>query len=334
MSKLIAQVVLKLRPAVSTLYYLLISALFVCAGSVMSLKLAEAQDALAPSGATSVNPDLVLHIDFEDSSVSHKNKKIDGLAARLPSRQSVQVPIYYEAGGPEDRFAKVVPDPASNSNHVLQFWLKNAKVPGQRAGRHKGRIQLSLSDMKFTEAYQRYRIYLSPDLKLYRANPKENSWFTINELWFGASWKGDRYPFRITLGIAKEKGADKPLLFTVSGDKFVNSSKWQPVWAEANKQFEIPIGEWLDVELGYKQGDKRSGRFYLAVKRESDTSMTTLFDIHDWTYNPDAPAPVPLTSWQPLKLYTSGEIIDYINNHGGVAQLYFDDLKIYKHWAR
>jgi hypothetical protein len=94
----------------------------------------------------------------------------------------------------------------------------------------------------------------------------------------------------------------------------------------------VAIGEWLNVEVGYKQGDEDSGRFYLAVGRASDESMTTLFDVTNWTYHPQAPEPIPLTRWNPLKLYTSGEVIDHIRASGGVAQIYWDDLELWNRW--
>ena len=56
----------------------------------------------------------------------------------------------------------------------------------------------------------------------------------------------------------------------------------------------ITIGVWMEVEIGYRQGDKHSGRFYVAVKRESDPAMIPILDVTDWTYHPDSPKPVPL----------------------------------------
>ena len=70
----------------------------------------------------------------------------------------------------------------------------------------------------------------------------------------------------------------------------------------------------------------------MGVKRENEDNFTTVFDITNWTYHPDSPEVVPMTSWQPLKIYTSSKIVDFIRKNGGVTQLYFDDLEIYDNW--
>jgi hypothetical protein len=283
--------------------------------------------------------DLYLRTYFEDAVVEpppKKSMKTDVLKLTPRSGAAVEIPIFYEGGTQSARFAKVVSDPTDNTNHVLQYWLKEARVPGQREGRFKGRIQMVLSSLNLTEASQRFRMYLPPDLAHYRSYPKENTWFTINELWFGARWKGHPHPFRITLTIGKEKGEGQPLRFLATGEVPAGGrakhGQWKAVWHNVNREFEVPIGEWMDVEVRYRQGDATTGRFFLGIKRESDAAMTPVIDVRDWTYNREAGQPVPMTDWNPLKLYTSSAIVDHIRKKGGVAQIFFDDLEIRKSW--
>lgn len=280
--------------------------------------------------------EVLLDVNFEDATITPPSdkkslRKLDVLAIKLPSGQPVEAAIYYEDGNSSGRFARIIPDPTKSGNHVLHYWLKEAQVPGERKGRFKGRIQMNMANFRWTEAYQRYRMYLHPDLQLYRSYPGKSTWFTINELWFGASWKGDANAFRITLGIGKEDGAGKPLYFIATGET-KEKGKWKPVWHSLSDKFSVPVGEWLDMEVGYRQGDKNTGRFRVAAKRASDATMTTIIDVHDWTYHPRAKKPVPMTQWNPLKLYTSSSVIDFIRNQGGVAQIYYDDLTILKKW--
>lgn len=293
-----------------------------------------------PAQSAAVVGDLLIRADFENATVvppPNGRKQVDVLKLQFPSGAPADVGVFYEGGTVSDRYAQVVADPTGRNNRVLKFWLKDASVAGQRIGRSKGRIQMALANLGFTEAYQRYRIYLHPDLEHYRAFPKQNVWFTLNELWFGATWEDHPYPFRITLGLAKEAGAGRPLYFLATADSGVRRGgrdQWTEVWHSINRDFQVPVGEWMDVELGYRQGDSRTGRFYLAVKRQSDPALTTVMDVRDWTYNPQAREPVPLTHWNPLKLYTSGEIIDFIRKRGGVTQVYFDDLELRRAWPR
>ncbi len=302
----------------------------------------EPRNTRLPINPLSVSGDVYIDFDFEDATItqpgqSKRQQKLDMLQTRLPSGQPVDVGIFYESGKPSDRFARIITDPENSANHVLQYCIVNPSVEGEREGKYKGRIQMALSDMNFTEAFERFRMYLHPDLKLYRSYPDRIGWFTINELWAGPKWKGHPNSFRISLRIVKEEGVGKPLILFASGTAWEEGGwgkrgKWKEVWSSFNKEFELSFGEWLDMEVGYKQGDQDTGRFYVGAKRKSDRSMKTVSDVHDWTYNSNAKHPVPLTNGNPLKSYISGELIDYIRNNGKTVQLYYDDLEILKKW--
>jgi hypothetical protein len=282
---------------------------------------------------------LLHHLDFEDEKIiplEGGNGSYDRLITKLPTGDSTSLGIMYEGGKESDRRARIVADPEDAKNHVLHYWLKNATVPVQVKGRYKGRIQLNFGDLNKFTLFQRYRLYLHPDLNLYRQYPGHNVWFGLATFWMGAPWTGDEYPFKISLNIAKPAGVNSALYFVAGGGIFaggeVRQGKWKDVWAEVGKNFEVPVAEWIDIEIGYRAGDDNSGRFYLGAKKAGDAEITTVLDVTDWTYHPDAPNPVPVTILQPLKLYSSGRIIDFIRSKGGVAQLYWDDLEVYEKW--
>ena len=295
---------------------------------------------IKPSPKTNVPSSVaLLEVGFDkENIISSATAQInsDKLHMVLSSGQEVNIPIQYEGGVLADRYARIISDPTNEGNKILHYWLKNARIPGAREGYYKGRVQLQLSDIEYSSIFATYRMYLHPDLNLYRSFPKENKWFVVSEFFSGSL--DPPYRFLIGLDIVKEKGSGKPLYFLVSGDKKIGGAprneKWESVWGDVNTNFEVPVGEWIDMKIGYKEGSNSSGRFYLAAKRVSDATFTTIFDIHNWTYHPSAPSPIPLAQWQPLKLYTSGEIIDYIRENGGVAQMYWDDLKISEMWPQ
>jgi hypothetical protein len=283
---------------------------------------------------------LLLNLDFEIEEVKTiktKKKSQDFLMVKTPAGQTTGVNIMYEGGNKKNRYARVTTDPVAKDNKVLQYWLKDARVQGMHKGKRKGRIQINLAEINKTSVFQRYRIYLHPDLSKYRQYPNGNGWFTINEFMMGAHWKHHPYPFRISLNISKSAGVGKPLYFVASAGKAVSggtksNSKWKDIWGVVGYKFEVPVGEWIDIEIGYKQGNKKTGRFYLAAKREKDKKFTTVFDIRDWTYHPNSPKPVALTHWYPLKIYTGENIINFVRNKGGVVQMYFDDVELYDNW--
>ena len=282
---------------------------------------------------------LLLKLDFENEEVrpvKGKQDSHDMLMIDTAKGQTKALGIYYEAGNTGDRRARIETDPKNKNNKVLHYWLKNAGIPGQRKGKFKGRIQMNLGDIKKSSVFQRYRLFLHPDIKYYKKYPARNAWFGISTMWMGARWRGHPYPFTISLNIAKPAGAGKPLYFAVSGSIAeggkIRHGIWKPIWGHVGDNYDVPVGEWLDVEIGYKAGNKNTGRFYMGVKGEQESKFTTVFDFNDWTYHPDSPEPVPLTDWQPLKLYSGQNIIDFIRKNGGVAQLYFDDLELYDKW--
>lgn len=296
------------------------------------------QAAGKPATASAV-PELLLRENFEQRKVAPSGKPThDFLPMTTASGRSGNATIQYEGGTPDDRYADVVDDPKRAGNKVLHFWLKGARIGrAGMSGHYKGRVQLILPDVNQTSVYQRYRMYLHPDVALYRSYPKDNVWFTINEFWFGAPWKGERNAFRISLNIVKQGGDGKPLWLAANADMPLGNPKqgrWSRVWDSVNKDFEVPVGEWLDVEVGYKQGNASSGRFYVAVTPASTGKKIEVMNVTNWTYHPQAPRPIPLTHWQPLKLYTSAEIIEHVRNKGGVLQIYWDDLEIWKGWRQ
>ena len=305
-------------------------------GCGLTATLLQAADEQTP---TSAGLELILRNDFEKEKVVPSGKPThDFLRMTSASGRSGNATIQYEGGTPDDRYAQVINDPTRAGNKVLAFWLKGARIARQgMSGHYKGRVQLILPDVNMTSVYQRVRMYLPPDVALYRSYPKDNIWFTIDEFWFGASWKGERNAFRISLNLVKQGGDGKPLWLAATAEKPAGnpkSGRWARVWDSVNKDFEVPVGEWLDVEVGYKQGDASSGRFYVTVTPSSTGKKVEVLNVTNWTYNPQAPRPIPLTQWQPLKLYTSSEVIDHVRNKGGVLQIYWDDLEIWKGWRQ
>ena len=282
---------------------------------------------------------LLVSLDFQEEEVKPvkgTNGMHDMLVFRTPTGEASAADIFYEDGKKADRRARVTAGPQDKNNRALHFWLKNARIPGQKKGMFKGRVELAVPNLNWPSAFQRFRLYLHPDLKFYRQYPKESTWFSINEFWMGTRWGGHPFPFRISLNIAKPAGVGKPLYFTatsgVPAGGTVGKGNWRNIWAKVGLNFEVPLGEWLDVEIGYKQGNRKTGRFYMGVKRENDKHFTTVIDVTNWTYNPKSPVPVPLTNWNPAKLYTSSKIVDFVRKKSGVTQMYWDDFEIFANW--
>jgi len=238
--------------------------------------------------------------------------------------------LQYQGGDSSMRFAKIIPEPGRPNNHVLQFWLKEPNVGGS-----KGRIQGNLyGNNGLKEFYQSVRIYLHDDFNTVRSFPKTLHWLTIAEFWNNITWSQTvPYRFRITLGIGKPVATTSDLYFILDAEDCElfpdDSQKYSTVWAETNKNVKVPIGKWFTMEYYYKEGDHQNGRFYMAITPENE-ERKIIFDVRKITHNTQDPNPDGVSDFNPLKLYTSKELIGHMKSHGKTLQMYWDDFKLWK----
>jgi len=228
------------------------------------------------------------------------------------------------------RYAKIIREPGNTSNHVLLFWLDQPNVDGQ-----KGRIQGNLyGNNGFYEFYQTERIFLHDDFNTVRTYPDKISWLTIAEFWNNITWSQTvPYGFRITLGIGKPVTTTSDLYFILDAqdcELFADGSqKYTTIWSETNQAVKVPIGKWFTLDYYYKEGNNETGRFYMAITPEGETKKV-IFDLTKITHNTKDPNPDGVGDFNPFKLYTSRELINYMKSQGKTLQIYWDDFKLWK----
>ena len=214
----------------------------------------------------------------------------------------------------------------------------NEKFPGGA----KARVQASLyKNRGLTQMSSRLKMYLHPDLEVLRGWEVGFEWLTLQELWFGPSWEGGQHPFRISLGLCRAPGTGQELHFSIHGQPTwepgmpvypKNFKEWGwPTWELVQRDYAVPTGVWLECQTNYRMGDGATGRFVYQVRANAGP-WVRIFDVTNWTYNPRSPVPVPLTDWNPMKLYTSSALVDYVRNCGGTTQVYWDDFSVYSDW--
>lgn len=238
------------------------------------------------------------------------------------------VEIGYEDGAEHQRQASIVDDPDSVGNSVLKFQLIEPHI--NEGSRRKGRIQLSVHDNNcIKELYQHVRLKLHPDLEHFEQRSDRLFWFTLFEFWNNGAWTGEKFPFRVTVNFYKEEGVGSPINFRVKSDyQDCDVCQWVEVWGETATSFPVVYGEWMDIELYLKEGDSNNGRFYMTVTPENG-SKTVLFDLHNTTQHPKETCPDGFTHFETMKVYTSGENIDYMRNANKELSLYWDDWKFF-----
>ena len=236
--------------------------------------------------------------------------------------------IEYTGGDSTQRYVKIIPEPGNPKNHVLQFWLNDSWHASEN--QQKARIQTDIYGIKmgFKEFYQTQRVFLTEDFKAMRTFPQRIPWCTISEFWNNEWWvKGELYGFRITLGIGKPTAAESDLYFILNAENPGQKEVWNA--NEVNDKLKVPIGKWFTLEYYFKEGNKESGRVYMAITPDGGIRKV-IFDVHNFTHNTNDPAPNGFTGWSPQKLYTSKDLVSYVKSQGKTLQIYWDDFKLWR----
>ncbi len=282
--------------------------------------------------------DGTMTVEEKDAQFSTLTKGFDGpgssgRAARSgSSRVTMAKPrIQYEGGDRSEREAVVVDDPLRPGNHVLEMRLSSPNVRSKSGKGDKGRVQLNLyGNRNVQELRQSVRLMLDPDFEAVRGLGFSFNWLTLSEWWNNASWTKEAFPFRISVALHKpdaRQGSD--LYFSVTAQTLDGGTrKWKPpIWAGLNRGFAVPIGKWMTLDYYFREGDHSRGRFFLSVTVDGQPSVT-VFDIHDFTRHPDDGQPDGLSHLNPIKLYSSGRLVNAVKAREKSVKLYWDDLEL------
>ncbi|QGY42589.1 hypothetical protein GM418_02655 [Maribellus comscasis] len=238
--------------------------------------------------------------------------------------------LQYQGGDSTMRYAKIISEPGNPSNHVLQFWLNKPNVDGK-----KGRIQANIyGNNGMKDFFQSVRIFLPNDFNAVRTFPGKIHWLTIAEYWNNITWS-QSVPnrFRITLGIGKPVEEESDLYFILDAQDCElfedGSQKYTTVWAEINQSVKVPVGTWFTAEYYYKEGNDKNGRYFMTIQPDGGEKIV-VFDVNKVTHNTGDNNPDGVTDFNPMKLYTSKNLIEYMNSKGKTLQIYWDDFKLWK----
>ncbi|MCH2021972.1 MAG: T9SS type A sorting domain-containing protein [Saprospiraceae bacterium] len=237
--------------------------------------------------------------------------------------------IYYEIGDTLKARASIVNDPLDNANKVLKFQLDSANVPN--IGSPKGRIQASINNSHNLTTFSfKVKLYIHPDIDTLKSYNNDFNWLTLMEFWNNGSFQP--FPFRITLNIQKpDTTVGSSLYFGTHGQtKDTVNSVWVNVWEEIDYTYTIPTGQWLIFETFFLEGDSINGRYKVTIT-DTLNNIHTLFDITNYTHHPLDPFPDGVKNFNPMKLYTSGTLIDGMSAINTELSVLWDDFEIWIH---
>lgn len=236
--------------------------------------------------------------------------------------------ISYEDGDKTQRYAELTTDPTDSNNTVIKFKILEPHIV---AGEHKkGRVQFNLYENEcITEYYQTIKLYLHPDMEYLKEWDEEITWLSVFEFWDNANWTAEDNPFRVTVTLYKPAGKSDYINFLVIGEEQISSDEWNVVWYKIGDLLNVPFGKWMNIELYIKEGDEKTGRFYMAVTPDNEQKIV-LFNITNYTHSPDEKNPDGYSHINPLKLYTSDNLINFLSDNNKNLQIYWDDWTFYK----
>lgn len=258
-----------------------------------------------------------------DNTLKEKNDWVQDLDS---DNRYKNIYLNYTGGDSTRRFAKIIPEPGNPKNHVLWYWLNDSWLASEH--QQKARVQLDFYGIKkgYREFYQSVRVFLHEDFNTLKSYPAKINWLTISEFWNNEWWVAtEKHGFRVTLGIGKPTAENSELNFILNAE----DPGQKEVWRGDNTAVKVPIGRWFTMEYYFKEGDKDHGRFWMAITPEGG-SRQVVFDITNYTHNTKDPAPDGLTGYNPMKLYTSKEVVAFMRSKGKALQVYWDDLKIWR----
>ncbi len=243
--------------------------------------------------------------------------------------QKGKIRISYQDGVISERIAEIVNDPKNANNKVLHYNIMSPNVY-QGGIPYKARIQMELHKTKCAkEYYQTCKIFFpKANMEHLQKYEKKISWLSIFEFWNDVSWTDKSTPFRVTVGLYKERGLNENFIFKVKADKSISEGKYEALWSEKAYDIPIPFGVWLNIELYIKEGNEDEGRIYLAVLPENSNSKKVVFDLTKLTQHPTEECPDGYTHIQPLKWYTSDEVVNHMKSGGYGLEIYWDDWAV------
>jgi hypothetical protein len=233
--------------------------------------------------------------------------------------------INYEQGDTAKSRALLVDDPLEPGNTVMLFEIKEPHITYESDGElhQKARVSSSLLNNPNLHTFtNRRRLLIHEDFDFLTTTPLPISWLTLSEYWNNGT-SDPNHPFRITLNLQKAPGAGAPLHFGAQAEARFEGGNWQTVWDTVAAGIDLPTGSWVTLEDHFVEGDAFSG-LYRVMLTGSDGETITLFDIHNFTHHPDDPAPDGVANFNPMKLYTSGGLVEGMVDH--CLCVYWDDF--------
>jgi len=233
--------------------------------------------------------------------------------------------MYVEDGGLDQTLYSLRPDPADPSNTVLEMHLDTPNVTHA----DKGRVQAVLrGNPDLREFSYEVKVRLEEGFEPLLQRRGRITWLTLAEFW--NDLPGTGRGFRVTLNVIKDEAAvGTPLTWHVHGQEKIGdgwSNETGHGWSHVARGVPVPLGEWVTLRARLRDGDETSGLVQIDMVDGSGRAWT-IVDVQDRTRHPDA-APDGFTDINPMKLYTSGQLLRGLDQVGQDLVVLWDDFTL------
>jgi hypothetical protein len=273
-------------------------------------------------------------------STSFDNVKVDQVKRRFVAVKETDVSLFdayknhkkgkiyinYESSDTIAAIAQVEDAPMMRGNKALHFKINSPNV-AKEGKKTKSRIQIDIVKKPGLKSFvSEVSVFLPHSMNELNNYPYPITWLTLQEYW-NAPPNNKGATFRISLGLWKSKTGK--LHFGFKAQDYIDG-KYIDVEKGDDERLEVPLGRWFRLRTELIEGGQDTGFMKVAMvngkkehilyKRKMRT-MATVFC--EKKYSPQG-----FTLIQPIKLYTSARLTEYMKERRCAIDAYFTDWKL------
>ncbi|MEM8886898.1 MAG: hypothetical protein AAGD28_02850 [Bacteroidota bacterium] len=177
-----------------------------------------------------------------------------------------------------------------------------------------------------SQLYSKAQMYLGTNFNYLRSWDQNWEELTITEIWSEPDLEGN-YPFSIRVDIIKASAdIDAGLIFKFSA---IRHDTKEVVWVERAANFPIPVKERIDLEIFIKEGNSEEGEFAVSARVEGEDRIM-IFETTNFTHHPNDPTPNGYERFEPFKLATDKELLNYLGQDSRSLKVHWDNWEFWR----
>jgi len=264
-----------------------------------------------------------LQVDQNSCRLVSTSHSVASVFDRYNTKQQGNIFIKYEMKNLEAAKAEVVDAPGLDGKCALHFV---AACPNVYNGGKPLKTRIQMEFVKrpgFGSFVSEVSVFLPAAMNDLNYCPNPITWLTLQEFW-NALHGSHKTTFRITVGLWKSKKGK--LHFGFKAQDYIDG-KYIDVARGSDEHQEVPIGRWFRLKTEITEGDRTSGFFRLTLLVDGQEKV-----LYEQTMRTMSTAICEgrfprkgFNSLQPIKLYTSAWLTEWMRDRGDTIEAYFTD---------